>query len=174
MRSAGEAEDAARAGAEALVVRGAVSGVDGATRLPVLLCAETVSLDGAVSAGASAVLVPAEGLDEDGRHEAVVAAVDDAGLEAVVEVRDEDELALALERLDPEIFLLSGARAGDGDSLEVVLGLLGDVPAGKLAVAELDVHDRDDVEELERAGVDGVIVPAGSVAELLSATGPAV
>ena len=151
-----------------------MSGVDGATRLPVLLCAVTVSLDGAASAGASAVLVPAEGLDEEGRHESVVAAVDAAGLEAVIEVRDEDELALALERLDPEIFLLSGARAGDGDSLEVVLGLLGDVPAGKLAVAELEVHDRDDVEELERAGVDGVIVPAGSVAELLSATGPAV
>ena len=35
------------------------------------------------------------------------------GCETVVDVRDEEELELALERLDPEIFLLSASGADD-------------------------------------------------------------
>ena len=95
------------------------------------------------------------------------------GLDCVVEVRDEDELRLALDRIDPEIFLLSSRRANaNEDGLEHVLGLLPDVPAGKLAIAEVDVRDPDEVAELERAGVDGVVVRAGAVAELVRATPP--
>jgi indole-3-glycerol phosphate synthase len=48
-----------------------------------------------------------------------------------------------------------------------VLGLLPDVPAGKLAIAELALTRRDEVEELERAGVDAVIVPAAAVESLV-------
>jgi hypothetical protein len=50
-----------------------------------------------------------------------------------------------------------------------VLGLLADVPAGKLAVADAHVESRDEVDELERAGVDGVVLPAGAVAALAGA-----
>ena len=39
-----------------------------------------------------------------------------------------------------------------------MLELLPDVPAGKLAIAELVDATREDVEELERAGVDAVLV----------------
>ena len=42
--------------------------------------------------------------------------------------------------------------------LDRVLELLHDVPAGKLAIAELASASRDDVETLERAGVDAVLV----------------
>jgi indole-3-glycerol phosphate synthase len=48
-----------------------------------------------------------------------------------------------------------------------VLGLLLDVPAGKLAIAGVPVSHPEDVAELERAGVDAVIVGAGDVAELV-------
>ena len=50
-------------------------------------------------------------------------------------------------------------EADDGQAaLDRVLELLHDVPAGKLAIAELADASRDDVEELERAGVDAVLV----------------
>jgi indole-3-glycerol phosphate synthase len=77
----------------------------------------------------------------------------------VLRVRDEDELEDVLERVDPEILLLAAARADDGEpQLEKLLDLLPDVPAGKLAIAELPRASRDDVAELERAGVDAVLV----------------
>ena len=54
------------------------------------------------------------------------------GLDVVVGVRDEEELELALERLDPEILLLSAADADDDqDALDRVLELLPDVPGGE-------------------------------------------
>jgi 2-methylisocitrate lyase-like PEP mutase family enzyme len=151
--------DAARAaeslGAEGIVVRGEVSGVLDATGLPILAYGEPGDV-----ADARVILV--EGLeDENGELERTYAAAIEAGLDCVVAVLDEDQLQIALERLDPEIFLL---RAPGGQGLEHVLGLLPDVPAGKLAIAELEVTHRKEVEELERAGVDAVIVPAAALA----------
>jgi hypothetical protein len=157
-------------GAEAVVVRRAVpEGLSEATELPILACVADLPA-AAAARGADAYLVVVDGLeDDDGRLERRYEEALGAGLDPVVEVRDEDELQLALDRLDPEIFLLS-ARGVDGDPLEHVLALLPDVPAGKLAVAEVDVRDRDEVEQLERAGVDGVVVEAARVAELLRET----
>jgi indole-3-glycerol phosphate synthase len=100
--------------------------------------------------------------------------VEDLALDCVIEVRNEEELETALERLDPEIFLLSRAREDDGDPLDRALDLLPDVPAGKLAVAEGPISSRDQVAELERAGVDAVIVGAGNVAELVGHAPPQV
>ena len=76
-------------------------------------------------------------------------------------VRSEEELEQALERLDPEIVALR-ARADDGaeEALERMLDLLPDVPAGKLVVAEADAPSREQVLELERAGVDAVLLTA--------------
>ena len=90
-----------------------------------------------------------------------------AGLEWVVAVAHEDELRLALDRLDPEILLLSAREAREDEALEHVLGLLPDVPAGKLAIAELAVRTREEIVELERAGVDAVVVRAEDVARLV-------
>jgi indole-3-glycerol phosphate synthase len=55
-----------------------------------------------------------------------------------------------------------------------VLDLLSDVPAGKLAIADVGARTRYEVEELERAGIDGVIVAAGNVAQLVGAAPPEV
>lgn len=71
--------------------------------------------------------------------------------ELAVRVRDEEELEQALEELDPELFVLTGG-------LEEVLDLLAEVPAGKLAIAELPSTSSEQIEELERAGMDAVIV----------------
>ena len=89
------------------------------------------------------------------------------GIEVVVRVADDEELARALERVDPEILLLTAERAEDEQTpLDRLLQLLPDVPAGKLAIAELPGASRDDVEELERAGVDAVLV-TGDVEKLV-------
>jgi hypothetical protein len=39
-----------------------------------------------------------------------------------------------------------------------VLDLLSDLPAGKLAIADIDGVTQVQIDELERAGVDGVLV----------------
>ena len=43
-----------------------------------------------------------------------------------------------------------------------MLQLLPDVPAGKLAIADVAVANRDEVLQLERAGFDAVLIPNGS------------
>jgi indole-3-glycerol phosphate synthase len=164
-----DAEDARAAeldGAEGVVLRDRIEGVREATELPILWCRHD-ALEDARLAGADACLLVLELLlDENGTLERLHTDALELGFDCVVEVRDEDELQLALDRVDPEIFLLSARRADDGESLEHVLGLLQDVPAGKLAVAELDVSGPSAVLELERAGVDAVIVRATDVAAL--------
>jgi indole-3-glycerol phosphate synthase len=158
-------------GAEALAIDGGSRAVREATSLP-LLWRPPAAPDEARRADADAcVLVFAE-LAEDGRLEQAYREALELGLECAIEVRDDEELEAALERLDPEIFLLAGN--GDDGPLEWALDLLQDVPAGKLAVADLAVRGRDEVAELERAGMDAVIVPAGNVAELVGGSAPEV
>jgi hypothetical protein len=145
--------DAARAaeeqGAKALAVGSRIDGIRESTKLPLLWVGVGEPHD------ADAVTLRPE--DE---H------VPTAGCETVVDVRDEEELERALDRLDPEIFLLSGGDDGE-DPLDAVLELLPDVPAGKLAIADVAVTSRDEVLALERAGIDAVLVPAGFVADLV-------
>jgi hypothetical protein len=143
------ARDAEEQGAKAIAVHSAIVGIRAATTLPLLW------LGAGTPSEADAVRIRPE---QD--------AVDH--LEAVVDVRDDEELELALERLDPEIFLLSPREIDeDADPLDAVLELLPDVPAGKLAIAEVDVGSRDEVLALERAGIDAVLVPARHVGDLV-------
>ncbi len=161
------AQSAEEDGAEAIVVRGAVQGVRAATELPILWGVDEARAAGAESAGADAwVLAVAGGEDEEGRLERLQREGLERGLDCVVAVRDEDELRLALDRLDPDIFLLVSPAAPDGSALEHVLSLLPDVPAGKLAIADVAQVEEADVEELERAGVDAVVVHAVALARL--------
>jgi hypothetical protein len=94
--------------------------------------------------------------------------------ELAFRIDDDEQLADSLERYDPEIFVLSAQAADEGEALDAVLDLLPDVPAGKLAIAELPLPTRDDVLALERAGVDGVIVRSGNVGELVGVPPPEV
>jgi hypothetical protein len=158
-------------GAEGLVLDRAFQGIRGETALPLLWGPPGPPAE-AARAGADAWRLVVAQVDEELLEDAAAEATE-LGLECVVDVCDEEELRLALERLDPEIFLLSGRSADDDEEpLERVLDLLPDVPAGKLAIADFPIQRREDVVALERAGVDGVIVRAGDVAVLLGGPPP--
>jgi indole-3-glycerol phosphate synthase len=170
--------DAARAAeaqrAEALVVTRDPASVRAASSLPILWRAD-VPLDEAATS-ADAYLLVFDGLDDDdGRLEALHREALDLGLDCAVEVRDEEEVEKALDRVDPEIFVLSPVEAErDETPLEVVLDLLAAVPAGKLAIADLRLTTPDEVQELERAGCDAVIVHSRDVSALAGAPPPEV
>lgn len=167
------ARTAEQQGAEALMVRGLHTGVREATGLPIFWRAHG-DISEAQSWGADACLLSMEGFtDEDGLLERQAAEADGLGLDCVVEVRNDQELEAALERIDPEIFLLS-ARGTGAHGFAWALELLPDVPAGKLAVAEGHVTTREEIVGLERAGVDAVIVGARDIAELVAGAPPEV
>lgn len=173
-----EDPDSARAAeeqrAEALVVRGDPTAVRAATSLPILW-RSPASFE-AASRAADAVMLVFDALDEDdGRLEELHQRALELGLDCAVEVRNEDDLERALERIDPEIFLLSPVEAeSDETPLEVVLDLLAAVPAGKLAIADLPLPTAAEVDELERAGVDAVIVHGHDVLALAGGPPPEV
>jgi indole-3-glycerol phosphate synthase len=159
--------------AEALVVRGDPLPIRAASSLPILWRAD-VSLEDAFASADAVALVFDSLDDDDGRLEELHQRALELGLDCAVEVRDEGELERALDRIDPEIFLLSPAeRDEDETPLEVVLDLLAAVPAGKLAIADLQLTNRDEVETLERAGCDAVIV-RGPVSSLVGGPPPTV
>jgi indole-3-glycerol phosphate synthase len=172
-----EDADAARAAeaqrAEALVVVRDPATVREATGLPILWRAES-DLERAAEVADAVILAlsgeEGEEIREQQRHHRALAL----GLDCAVEVRSEEELEWALEILDPEIFLLAPPPAPPHERLEAVLELLAEVPAGKLAIADLTVTTEDEVQELERAGVDGVIVHAADVSPLVGDAPPEV
>jgi indole-3-glycerol phosphate synthase len=152
-----EADTAERQGADGLVA----GAVRASSELPLLHLGGPVHASGTE---ADAVVVTAN-----------LALWDEAhafGLECVVRVTDAGGLERALDELDPEIFLLSAHPHSEEDPLEALLALLHDVPAGKLAIADLRDATAEDVAELERAGVDAVLVSAEDVAALVPAEPP--
>ncbi|HEX6700111.1 MAG TPA: hypothetical protein VF101_05215 [Gaiellaceae bacterium] len=162
-----EARTAEGAGAEAVLVWSGLErdlrAIREATSLPILFYWDgerAASLE-----GADACLVEARGeRDRELVEHAHVELAD--RFELALQIEDEEHLASALEDFDPEVFVLAAREDGDEEPLEQVLDLLPDVPAGKLAIAQLPSLSADDVAVLERAGVDGVIVGAGDVGEL--------
>ncbi|MFL5960801.1 MAG: hypothetical protein ACJ75G_11100 [Gaiellaceae bacterium] len=159
--------------AEALVVVGDPALVREATGLPILWRAES-ALERAVEVADAVNLAIGEDDDAAGRlqrrHEEALAL----GLDCAVEVRNEEELEQALELVDPEIFLLAPPPGDSETRFEAMLDLLAAVPAGKLAVADLRVTTEYEVHELERAGVDAVIVHAADVSPLVGDAPPEV
>jgi hypothetical protein len=87
-------------------------------------------------------------------------------LELAFHIEEEEHLAVALESFDPEIFVLGAPGKAGEEALEGVLDLLPDVPAGKLAIADLPESGPEEVSALERAGFDGVIVDPRRLAAL--------
>jgi indole-3-glycerol phosphate synthase len=173
-----EDADAARAAeaqrAEALVVTRDPASVRDATSLPILWRAQVPVEQASAVADAYLLVFEAYADDDDGLEDLYARALEH-GLDCIVDVQDEEELEQALERIDPEIFLLSPRRADRRETpLESVLSLLPNVPAGKLAIADLPHTTRDDVDELERAGVDAVIVGGRDVSDLVGGPPPQV
>jgi hypothetical protein len=95
-------------------------------------------------------------------------------IELAFHIEDEEHLATALEDFDPEIFVLGVSDKAGEEALEGVLDLLPDVPAGKLAIADLSDVSPDELGALERAGFDGVIVDPRRLAELAPVEPPEV
>jgi len=108
-------------------------------------------------AGADAVLlvigsVPLPDLE---RLHAEARALD---LDALVEVHDEDELECALE-LDVDVIGINNRNLADFTvDIGTTLDLLAAVPAGKTVVSESGIESREQIDELERVGVDAVLV----------------
>lgn len=166
-----DARAAEAQGAEGIALRTGVDGVAAVTTLPVLWLGDPDAHATLESCNAHALIVWADVGAERLRdlHEAYGDA-----MELVVGVSNEEELELAVE-LDAQIFLLAADEAeGDQHAIDRVIELLPDVPAGKLAIAEVDVESRDEVVALERAGFDAVLVPPGHVGDLVGGAPPEV
>ena len=149
---------AEKAGAEAVGVRAADVGPARAlTGLPILARdgnPETVARD-----GADAVVVRYEDASDADRLVTLYDVAYELGLDFVVDVREEEVLEEVLERIDPQILLISERGLDDDqEDLELTLDLLADVPAGKLVVSEARIVTHDQVLALERAGVDAILV----------------
>lgn len=169
------ARAAESAGAEALFVSsglgGSLAAIRAETELPILV--RYGGQQASALAGADACLVD---MGESGglSIEDVRGLGDD--FEVAPRIAKDDDLEFLLEELDPEILVLAAIPAEDDEesALERVLELLPDVPAGKLAVADIGAQTREEIDELERAGVDGVIVGAGNIAHLVGVAPPEV
>jgi indole-3-glycerol phosphate synthase len=110
------------------------------------------------AAGADAILLIVAALNprELAALYADAAALD---LDVLVEVHDEDELETALEVVDADVI---GINNRDLQTFEVdverTYELLSDVPAGKTVVSESGFHTREQIDDLERVGVDAVLI----------------
>lgn len=111
----------------------------------------------AALAGADAVLLIVAALaDEDLRLLWDEAATLD--LDCLVEVHDEEDLERALE-LDPDVIGINNRSLADLKvDIETTPELITDVPAGKTVVAESGYSVPAQIEELDRIGVDAVLI----------------
>lgn len=159
---------AEQAGAEALLAEPGrpLGEIRAATELPILV---HLQQDGAGPPdGADACIVDVRDDDRD-RLDRVRSHL--GGLELAPRICTDELLAFVLEELDPEVLVLG---SDEEDSLAGALELLPDVPAGKLAIADVGARSRDEVDELERAGMDAVIVATGEIGHLVGAAPPEV
>jgi indole-3-glycerol phosphate synthase len=131
-----------------------------ATELPILrkdFTVDTYQLYEAAAAGADAVLLIVAALEDDelARLHREAVGLD---LDVLVEVHDADELERALE-IDADMIGINNRDLADFSvSVERTFELLTDVPAGKTVVSESGLHARDQLDELERVGVDAVLI----------------
>jgi indole-3-glycerol phosphate synthase len=132
----------------------------GAATLPVLrkdFIVDPYQLYEAVVAGADAILLIVAALEprdlSDLLHEA--RGLD---LDVLVEVHDEEELETALE-IEADILGINNRDLSDFTvDVERTYELLADIPAGKTVVSESGFRTRDQLDELERVGVDAVLI----------------
>jgi indole-3-glycerol phosphate synthase len=109
------------------------------------------------AAGADAVLLIVAALGRQRLGDLMHAAAG-LGMDSLVEVHDEDDAEVAVDAGAE----LIGINNRNLKTLEVdpatALRLLPDLPAGTVVVAESGIGSRADVLELERAGVDAILV----------------
>src|SRR4051794_5811812 len=131
-----------------------------AATLPILrkdFIVDPYQLYEAVAAGADAILliVAALELPDLGQLLQEARALD---LDALVEVHDERELEAALE-IEADVLGINNRDLSDFSvDIERTYDLLADVPAGKTVVSESGFSRREQLDELERVGVDAVLI----------------
>jgi indole-3-glycerol phosphate synthase len=107
--------------------------------------------------GADAVLLIVRALDDEALREMYDAARG-LDLDCLVEVHDEEELERALQ-LDADVIGINNRNLEEGTvDVATTYELMPDVPAGKTVVAESGISTRAELEELERVGVDAVLI----------------
>ena len=131
-----------------------------ACRLPLLrkdFVVDEYQLLEARASGADAALLIVAALSER-RLAELVAAAGDLGLDPLVEGHDEDEVHRAVAA-GAEVIGINNRNLHSLEvDIETSFQLLADVPAGSVVVAESGISSRDEVERLERAGVDAILV----------------
>jgi indole-3-glycerol phosphate synthase len=131
-----------------------------ATQLPILrkdFCVDLYQLYEAKVAGADAILLVVGSLRREDleRLHAEAQALD---LDAIVEVHDEEELDCALE-LDVDVIGINNRNLEDFTvDIQTTVDLLAAIPTGKTVVSESGIRTRPEIEELERVGVDAVLI----------------
>jgi indole-3-glycerol phosphate synthase len=152
-----------------------------ACRLPLLrkdFIIDSYQLVEASSAGASAVLLIVAAL-QPALLRALHAEAAELGLDVLVEVHDQAELAVALE-LGAEIIGVNNRDLRDFSvDLERTFELLETIGPGKIVVAESGIHSAAQLARLDDAGVHAALIgerlmrapdPATALAELRSGT----
>ena len=130
----------------------------------------------AAAAGADAVLLIVRAL-EDEELSRLGHQARELDLDCLVEVHNEEELDRALEA-GAETLGINNRDLDEGTvDIQTTFELMPDVPAGKTVVAESGISNREQLEELERIGVDAVLIgstlmqaadPEAKVRELVS------
>ena len=137
-----------------------------ATALPILrkdFIVDAYQVTEAVAGGADAILLIVAALDDAELRE-LHAQATGSGLDVLVEVHDDAELARATRVLgrDPERDLIIGINNRDLTTLRVdperTSALLPRVPEGAITVSESGLRDRTMLDRIAAAGVDAVLV----------------
>jgi indole-3-glycerol phosphate synthase len=148
-----------------------------ACELPVLqkdFIVDRYQLYEAALAGADAILLIVAALDAEDLG-VLHAEARELDLDCLVEVHKEPELETALT-VDADVIGINNRNLEDFSvDVGTTFELITDVPAGKTVVSESGIADRSTLEELERVGVDAVLIgealmraddPAAKVREL--------
>jgi indole-3-glycerol phosphate synthase len=107
--------------------------------------------------GADAVLLIVRALEDD-ELRSLYEEASKLDLDCLVEVHDAEELERAL-LLDADVIGINNRNLDQGTvDIATTYELMPDVPAGKTVVAESGISARDELEELERVGVDAVLI----------------
>ncbi|MCW2991756.1 MAG: trpC [Solirubrobacterales bacterium] len=108
--------------------------------------------------GADALLLIVAALEPQAIAE-LYAQARELDLDVLVEVHTEEDLTCALEIIDADVIGINNRDLADFSvDVQRTYDLLADVPAGKTVVSESGFHSREQLEELERVGIDACLV----------------
>ena len=107
--------------------------------------------------GADAILLIVAALEPEVLYD-LLREARDLDLDALVEVHNERELDVALD-VEADVLGINNRDLGDFSvDIERTYELIVDVPAGKTVVSESGFSTRDEIDDLDRLGVDAVLI----------------